>query len=80
MPIAGMMVTGDSGVRVVGLYGGRLIGRTLSRAVLDSALLGAAADAGVDIEEGVLVRGTGAGRCARHGCDRRRRGAAVPAD
>jgi flavin-dependent dehydrogenase len=54
--VAGMVVTGESGVRVVGLYGDGVCGRTLSRAVLDSALLGIAAGAGVEIEEGVLVR------------------------
>jgi flavin-dependent dehydrogenase len=56
VPVSGMIVTGENGVRVVGRYGGAICGRTLSRAVLDTALLGVAASAGVEIEEGVLVR------------------------
>jgi flavin-dependent dehydrogenase len=54
--IDGMIVTGDAGVRVVGRYGAPVRGRTLTRSALDAALLHAAAAAGVDIEEGVLVR------------------------
>ena len=54
--VSGMIVTADSGVRVVGRYGDGVLGRTLSRAVFDSALLGIAAAAGVEIEESVLVR------------------------
>ena len=56
VPIAGMIVTGEGGVRVVGLYGHPVCGRALPRAALDLALLGAASDAGVEVEEGVLVR------------------------
>jgi flavin-dependent dehydrogenase len=56
VPVLGMIVTGESGVRVVGRYGGAVCGRTLPRAVLDAALLRVASDAGVEIEEGVLVR------------------------
>ena len=56
VPIAGMIVTGEAGVRVAGPYGDAVRGRALPRAALDLALLGAASDAGVQIEEGVLVR------------------------
>jgi flavin-dependent dehydrogenase len=57
LPVAGMIVTGESGVEVVGRYGDGISGRALSRSELDASLLRAAAEAGVDIEEGVLVRG-----------------------
>jgi flavin-dependent dehydrogenase len=56
VPIAGMIVTGEAGVRVVGRYGDGISGRTVRRSVLDSALLSVAAAAGVQIDEGVLVR------------------------
>lgn len=56
VPIDGMIVTGDGGVRVVGCYGAAVRGRTLTRAVFDAALLQAAMAAGVCVEEGVLVR------------------------
>ena len=57
VPIAGMVVTDAAGVRVEGPYGGGIAGRSIPRAVLDLALLRAAAAAGAEIEEGVLVRG-----------------------
>ena len=57
VPVAGMIVTGETGVRVVGRYGDRVFGRALRRSVLDSALLGVVSAAGVEIDEGVLVRG-----------------------
>ena len=57
LPISGMIVTGAGGVRVESRYGGAVIGRALMRRVLDAALLAAAADAGAEIEEGVVVRG-----------------------
>src|SRR3954468_13357102 len=38
--VAGMIVTGESGVEVTGTYGGDVFGRALSRATLDAALLG----------------------------------------
>jgi flavin-dependent dehydrogenase len=56
VPVAGMIVTDETGVRVVGRYGNGICGRTLSRTVLDAALFGVAAAAGAEIEEGVLVR------------------------
>jgi len=55
--VDGMVVTAGSGVRVVGRYGDDVIGRSLRRRVLDARLLAAAAAAGVEVEEGVLVRG-----------------------
>jgi flavin-dependent dehydrogenase len=57
LPVAGMLVTGESGVRCEGLYGGDLVGRALSRRVLDAALVAAAAKAGVCIEEAAIVQG-----------------------
>jgi flavin-dependent dehydrogenase len=57
LPLGGMMVTGESGVSVVGRYGEGVCGRTLSRSDLDMALIRAAAAAGVDVDEGTLVRG-----------------------
>lgn len=57
LPLGGMMVTGESGVCVVGRYGGGVCGRTLSRSDLDLALIRAASAAGVDVDEGTLVRG-----------------------
>lgn len=57
LPIAGMIVTGDGGVRVEALYGDGVIGRALTRRVLDAALLEAAAAAGAEIHEGATIRG-----------------------
>ena len=57
VPVAGMIVTGETGIRVVGRYGNRVFGRALRRSVLDSALLGVVSAAGVEIDEGLLVRG-----------------------
>jgi flavin-dependent dehydrogenase len=56
VPVAGMIVTGETGVRVVGRYGNGVCGRTLQRTTFDAGLLGVVAAAGVEIEEGVLVR------------------------
>ncbi len=56
LPIAGMIVTGEHGVRVAGRYGPGVEGRALTRLELDAALLSAAAAAGARVEEGVLVR------------------------
>jgi flavin-dependent dehydrogenase len=56
LPVAGMMVTGESGVSVIGRYGDGVHGRILSRTRFDHGLVRAAADAGADVEEGVLVR------------------------
>lgn len=55
LPIAGMIVTGEHGVRVEGRYGAGVEGRALTRLELDAALLSAAAAAGARVEEGVLV-------------------------
>ncbi len=56
VPLAGMIVTGDDGVRVVGKYE-NVSGRAISRTDLDAALMMAAAGAGARIEPGVLVQG-----------------------
>src|SRR3954451_3426905 len=40
--VAGMIVTGESGVHVKGTYGSGVFGRALSRSTLDAALLGLA--------------------------------------
>ncbi|MEO7270952.1 MAG: FAD-dependent monooxygenase [Vicinamibacterales bacterium] len=56
VPISGMVVTDAAGVRVEGVYGPDITGRSLPRSVLDTALLRAAEAAGAAIEEGVLVR------------------------
>src|SRR6476646_4973276 len=56
IPLEGMIVTGDDGVRVVGRYDS-VSGCGISRRDLDLALLTAAAGAGARIEQGVLVQG-----------------------
>ncbi len=56
LPLAGMIVTGDEGVRVEGRYDS-VCGRALGRRELDGALVMAAAGAGARIEQGVLVQG-----------------------
>jgi menaquinone-9 beta-reductase len=56
IPLAGMIVTGEGGIRVVGKYE-RASGRAMSRSDLDTALMMAAAGAGARIEQGVLVQG-----------------------
>jgi flavin-dependent dehydrogenase len=56
LPIAGMIVTGEYGVRVEGRYGRGVDGRALTRLELDAALLSAAAASGARVEEGVLVK------------------------
>ena len=53
----GMLVSGEGGVRVTGLYGGGRSGIALRRDVLDVRLVEAAAAAGAVVEEDVLVRG-----------------------
>ena len=57
LPIDGMIVTGDRGVRVQCEYGGGLHGLALLRRDLDAALVHAAIDAGARFEPGVIVRG-----------------------
>jgi flavin-dependent dehydrogenase len=56
LPIDGMLVSGERGVRVTGAYGGGQRGVALPRRVLDLRLLQAAIGAGVRVEEGVLVQ------------------------
>ena len=56
IPLDGMIVTGDGGVRVEGRYEG-VSGRAIARRDLDWALLMAAAGAGARIEQNVLVQG-----------------------
>ena len=57
LPVDGMIVTGERGVRVRAAYGGGARGLALLRRTLDAALLRGASDAGARVEEGVLVRG-----------------------
>jgi flavin-dependent dehydrogenase len=54
-PLAGMIVTGDDGVRVEGRYDG-VSGQAMGRRDLDAALVMAAAGAGARIDQGVLVQ------------------------
>lgn len=56
-PIDGMIVTGEGGVRIEGLYRDGVTGRAILRRDFDHALLMAAAAAGVRVEERALVRG-----------------------
>lgn len=56
LPIKGMRVTGPGGVGVTATYPGGVTGRALLRRTFDAALLHAAAAAGADVEEGVLVQ------------------------
>src|SRR4051812_32190052 len=55
LALDGMIVTGPTGVRVVGRYGTHQ-GTSISRRRLDMALIVAASDAGAEIEEDVLVQ------------------------
>ena len=57
LPIDGMIVTGEDGVRVHCAYEGGTRGLALLRHDLDGALAAAAVAAGARFEEGVLVRG-----------------------
>ena len=57
LPVHGMIVTGERGVRVRAEYGKDARGFAILRRTLDAALVGAAAAAGARLEEGVLVRG-----------------------
>jgi flavin-dependent dehydrogenase len=56
LPVAGMIVTGEGGVRVEGRYPDGVTGRALLRRDFDAALVKVAADAGARVEEGVLVQ------------------------
>ena len=53
----GMLVSGEGGVRVTGLYGGGRAGIALSREVLDLRLVEAAAQAGAVVEDNIVVQG-----------------------
>jgi geranylgeranyl reductase family protein len=57
LPVDGMIVTGERGVRVRCAYGGRARGLAIPRHHLDTALARGAVAAGARLEEGVLVRG-----------------------
>jgi flavin-dependent dehydrogenase len=57
LPIAGMLVTGEPATRVRGLYPAGTAGVSLTRRVLDVRLVEAAAAAGAEVREEVLVRG-----------------------
>jgi flavin-dependent dehydrogenase len=56
LPIAGMVVTGESGVSIEGRYPRGLHGVAITRAELDWALVQEAIGAGVDFEDRVAVR------------------------
>ncbi len=56
LPLDGMVVSGEQGVRCEGRYGVGRQGRALRRQTLDARLLSAATDAGASIEERVLVQ------------------------
>jgi flavin-dependent dehydrogenase len=55
LPVAGMIVTGENGARILGRYPGTLRGRAILRRELDATLLRAAIGAGCEFEEGVAV-------------------------
>jgi flavin-dependent dehydrogenase len=55
LPVRGMIVSGD-GVSITGAYGNGLRGVAISRRVFDERLVAAAAAAGADVQEGVLVQ------------------------
>ena len=57
LPVDGMIVTGERGVRVRCAYGHGVHGLAILRRYLDLALVRGAAAAGARVEEGVLVRG-----------------------
>jgi flavin-dependent dehydrogenase len=57
LPIAGMLVTSGTGVRVRGLYGDGQIGRSLIRRELDQLLIDAAIRAGAQFQDEVRVGG-----------------------
>jgi flavin-dependent dehydrogenase len=56
VPLTGMIVTGDDGIRVEGRYDG-VCGLSIGRREFDAALVMAAAGAGARVEQGVLVQG-----------------------
>jgi menaquinone-9 beta-reductase len=56
-PLEGMLVTSGSGVAVRGTYGPGLVGRAITRRVMDAQLVDAAVAAGVQFEDGARVVG-----------------------
>ena len=56
LPVEGMVVTGPDGASVAGTYPNGLVGRSMVRRELDSALLQHALSAGADFEPGTCVR------------------------
>lgn len=56
-PIHGMRLTGPGGVRVDGVYGNGINGRSITRSVLDQWLIDRATEAGAQVEQEVTVRG-----------------------
>jgi flavin-dependent dehydrogenase len=57
LPVAGMIVTGPRGARIVGDYEGAIRGAAIARHELDSCLLDEAVRAGAVFDAGVVVRG-----------------------
>ncbi|HEX9369035.1 MAG TPA: FAD-dependent monooxygenase [Vicinamibacterales bacterium] len=57
LPLHGMIVTGERGVRIQSAYGDGARGLAILRRTLDAALARGAAAAGARLEEGVLARG-----------------------
>ncbi len=55
LPVGGMIVTGENGVRIAGHYPAGLEGCALLRRHLDARLIQAAVEAGCQFEEGVAV-------------------------
>ncbi len=55
-PIHGMRLTGPGGVRVDGVYGDAVAGRSITRSVLDQWLLTRAIEAGAEVEENAAVQ------------------------
>lgn len=55
-PIEGMVLTSRSGVRVRGVYGPGVVGRSLVRRELDQMLIDAAIQAGAQFQDGVRVQ------------------------
>ena len=55
-PIDGMLLTGPGGVRVRGVYGGGVAGRSITRKVLDQWLIERAVESGATLHEEVVVR------------------------
>jgi len=55
LPLEGMLLTGPGGVSIRGRYPRGLVGRSISRRVLDAMLIDCAANAGAAIEDSVTV-------------------------